>query len=47
MINDEDVEINRRTAEGLRSRFAQAGRVSRLEEGCRQFRQWWLPQMAD
>ncbi len=47
MINDEDVEINRRTAEGLRSRFARPGRVSRLEEGCRQFRQWWLAQMAD
>ncbi len=45
-INDEDMVVNRRTAQGLRSRFAQAGPVSALEEGCRQFRRWWLEQMA-
>jgi len=45
MINDEDVIVNRRTAQGLHSRYAQPGRISRLEEGCHQFRQWWLAQM--
>ena len=45
-INDEDVMINRRTAHGLRSRFAQPGRVSTLEAGCYQFRQWWLERMG-
>lgn len=45
-INDEDVVINRRTARGLHSRYARPGRVSRLEEGCWQFRRWWLAQMA-
>jgi hypothetical protein len=46
-INDEDMAINRRTAQGLRSRFAAPGRISRLEEGCRQFHEWWLARMAD
>jgi phenylpropionate dioxygenase-like ring-hydroxylating dioxygenase large terminal subunit len=46
-ITDEDVEINRHTAHGLRSRFAHAGRASRLEEGCRQFRVWWLARMGE
>jgi phenylpropionate dioxygenase-like ring-hydroxylating dioxygenase large terminal subunit len=45
-INDEDTEINRRTAQGLRSRFAQPGPISPLEEGCAQFRHWWLAQMT-
>jgi len=45
MINDEDVIVNRRTAQGLHSRYAQPGRISRLEAGCHQFRQWWIAQM--
>jgi nitrite reductase/ring-hydroxylating ferredoxin subunit len=45
-INDEDVIVNRRTGRGLHSRFAEPGRLSRLEEGCRQFRAWWLAQMT-
>jgi hypothetical protein len=45
-INDEDVVVNRRTARGLHSRFAQPGRISRLEMACWQFRQWWLARMT-
>jgi phenylpropionate dioxygenase-like ring-hydroxylating dioxygenase large terminal subunit len=45
-INDEDVVVNRRTAQGLRSRFARPGRISRLEMACWQFRRWWLAQMT-
>ncbi|GIU90015.1 MAG: hypothetical protein KatS3mg010_1114 [Acidimicrobiia bacterium] len=44
VMSDDDVVINRRTARGLRSRFARPGRASRLEEGCWQFHRWQLAQ---
>lgn len=45
MINDEDMAINRRTQHGLRSRFAEPGRISALEEATWQFRQWILQRL--
>ena len=46
-INDEDVAINRRTAEGLQSRFAEPGPLSALEAACWHFRRWLLPAVSD
>jgi hypothetical protein len=39
-----DVVINRRTARGLRSRFARPGRAIRIEMRRWQFRRWRLAQ---
>ncbi len=39
-INAEDVGMNRRTFEGLQSRFAVMGPLSPYEEGVRRFRAW-------
>lgn len=45
-INGEDVLINLRTAEGLRSKYAEPGRISHLEAGTWHFRQWLLASMG-
>jgi len=47
VINDEDVPINERTAKGLRSNYAESGRVSHLEEATWHFRQWLIARMSD
>jgi phenylpropionate dioxygenase-like ring-hydroxylating dioxygenase large terminal subunit len=44
-INDEDVSINERTHAGMRSSFAVPGRISHLERGVWQFRQWLINQL--
>jgi len=44
-INEEDIGVNRRTAEGLRSRFAKPGPVSHLEGANWHFRRWLLDRM--
>jgi phenylpropionate dioxygenase-like ring-hydroxylating dioxygenase large terminal subunit len=46
-INAEDVEINRRTWEGLQSRRAVMGPLSDYEEGVRRFRRWILDSLED
>ncbi len=46
-INDEDVPINERTAEGLRSHYAEPGRLSHLEAATWHFRRWLLGRMSD
>jgi len=45
-INEEDVLINHRTAEGLRSKYAEPGRLSHSEAGTWHFRQWLLGRMG-
>lgn len=44
-VNLEDVEVNRRTQDGLRSRRAAPGRISPLEEGTWHFRRWLLDRL--
>ena len=44
-INDEDAVINRRTAEGLRSKFSDIGRLSHLEGALARFHRWLLTTM--
>ena len=46
-INEEDIEINERTAAGLRSRFARAGRVSHLEASPWHFRRWLVERVRE
>lgn len=46
-INAEDIVINERTATGLRSQFARAGRVSVLEKSPWHFRQWLVTRVAE
>jgi phenylpropionate dioxygenase-like ring-hydroxylating dioxygenase large terminal subunit len=41
-INAEDIWVNARTAAGLKSRFAQQGRISHLEAATWTFRKWLL-----
>lgn len=41
-INAEDIRVNTRTAAGLKSRFAEAGRISHLEAPTWTFRKWLL-----
>jgi choline monooxygenase len=45
-INSEDIEINRRTFEGLKSRHASTGPLSPLEGAVTQFREWVLTQLG-
>ena len=45
-INDEDMTVNRRVQQGLRSRFAQPGRISPLEQATWEFRRWLLDQLS-
>jgi phenylpropionate dioxygenase-like ring-hydroxylating dioxygenase large terminal subunit len=44
-INTEDIEINRRTFDGLHSRHAAMGPLSTLEGAVAQFRAWMLDQL--
>jgi len=44
-VNEEDIPVNTRTAEGLRSRHAKQGPISHLEAGTRHFRRWLLSQL--
>jgi phenylpropionate dioxygenase-like ring-hydroxylating dioxygenase large terminal subunit len=44
-INSEDIDINRRTFEGLQSRYAAMGPLSTLEGAVAQFRSWMLDQL--
>ncbi len=44
-VNDEDTDINRRTAEGLRSKFADLGPLSHLEGSVAHFHRWLLDMM--
>ncbi len=46
-VNREDVRVNRRTAQGLRSRFARPGRISHLEAATWHFRRWLLACIDD
>ncbi len=46
-INAEDISINARTAAGLRSRFAQPGRISHLEAATWEFRNWLIGQIRE
>lgn len=45
VVNDEDIVVNRRSAEGLASRYATRGPVSPLEASCWHFRRWLLAAM--
>jgi phenylpropionate dioxygenase-like ring-hydroxylating dioxygenase large terminal subunit len=45
-INTEDIDVNRRTFEGLKSRFASMGPLSPLEGAVTQFRTWVLAQLG-
>jgi phenylpropionate dioxygenase-like ring-hydroxylating dioxygenase large terminal subunit len=45
-INSEDININRRTFEGLKSRHASMGPLSPLEGAVAQFRAWVLAQLG-
>jgi phenylpropionate dioxygenase-like ring-hydroxylating dioxygenase large terminal subunit len=44
-INTEDIDINRRTFEGMKSRYATVGPLSNLEGSVAQFRAWMLEQL--
>jgi len=44
-VNEEDIPVNARTAEGLQSRHAKQGPISHLEAGTWHFRRWLLSQL--